>query len=60
MVPDSIAVPQFRAEPTAEDSAPATFTADHSDEAMRLLRDPFEPRATHGAGLEHADAGSVF
>ena len=34
--------PQFRAEATAEDGAPAV-TADHSDEAMRRLRHPFEP-----------------
>ena len=34
--------PQFRAQASAEDGAPAV-TADHSDEAMRRLRHPFDP-----------------
>lgn len=33
--------PQFRAEASAQDGAPAV-TADHSDEAMRRLRHPFD------------------
>ncbi len=41
MAIEPISNPQFRADRSAEDGTPAV-TADHSDEAMRRLRHPFE------------------
>jgi hypothetical protein len=49
MVPDNIAVPQFRAEPVG-DQDPVVLTADHSDEAMSRLRHPFDPQPAGSAG----------
>ncbi|MEV4642112.1 hypothetical protein AB0J80_32665 [Actinoplanes sp. NPDC049548] len=46
MIPDALAVPQFRAESTDEGAA-AAFTARSSDEVMHRLRHPFEPEAAY-------------
>jgi len=51
--------PQFRAESIGDEGAPAVV-ADHSDEAMRRLRHPFDPApagsAAPGARAEHLAA----
>ncbi|WP_306212157.1 hypothetical protein [Actinoplanes sp. RD1] len=56
MVPDSISVPQFRAEPGG-DQDPVVLTADHSDETMRRLRHPFDPQPAGPAPGQGDTAG---
>ncbi|AGL17974.1 hypothetical protein [Actinoplanes sp. N902-109] len=54
MVLDTLPVPQFRADNTAEDAPPVAPAADHSDEAMARLRHPFDPQPAGAVTRENA------